>query len=254
MIDILDSNIKTIFFDLDGTLLDLNMDTFLPRLLKAFTKKISHLVPNRLFIKYMINSMKLMNNNNGPETNEVLFNNYFYPKMPCLRSKLEPLINEFFEKDFDDLKIFSRRMTGAKTLIQCLTDLDFDIVIATTPISPISTIHHRLKWAGLDEFHYTMITSCENSRACKPSYNYFKDILKAINQRAEDCLMVGDENKDMLAANFGFKTFLIPGERTKLGQDTPKPDYIGDLVLLYNIIENSHLYNKKECYRRLNYA
>ncbi len=74
MIDILESNIKTILFDLDGTLLDLNMDTFLPRLLRAFTKKISHLVPSRLFIKYMVNSMKIKNNNCGPETNEVLFN------------------------------------------------------------------------------------------------------------------------------------------------------------------------------------
>ncbi len=245
LIDILDSNIKTILFDLDGTLLDLNMDTFLPHLLRALTKKISHLVPNRLFIKYMVNSMQILNKNNGPETNEVLFNNYFYSKMPCPRSELVPLINEFFEEDFDDLKIFSRRMTGAKHLIQYLTDLNFDIIIATTPISPISTILHRLKWAGLENFHYTMITSCENSRACKPNYIYFKDILKTINRRAEDCLMVGDENKDMLAANFGFKTFLIPGERTKLGEDTPKPDYIGDLLLLHNIIEKSNLHYKK---------
>jgi hypothetical protein len=48
--------------------------------------------------------------------------------------------------------------------------------------------------------------------------------------------MVGDEDKDMVAARLGMKTFLVQSPNTKIGSDTPEPDYQGTLADLEKII------------------
>jgi hypothetical protein len=48
--------------------------------------------------------------------------------------------------------------------------------------------------------------------------------------------MVGDEDKDMVAAKLGCKTFLIESENTELSPDTPEPDFKGTLSDLRELI------------------
>ena len=120
--------------------------------------------------------------------------------------------------------------------MECAFEKDYDLVIATTPVLPEIAIKQRLEWAGVENIPHKLITSLENSRACKPNLLYYKFILKEIAQSAEVCLMVGDEDRDMIAASIGLKTFFVQSPQSKLGKDIPKPDYSGTLNDLENFL------------------
>jgi FMN phosphatase YigB (HAD superfamily) len=110
------------------------------------------------------------------------------------------------------------------------------VVIATNPLFPATAIQQRMAWAGVDGFPYRLVTTYENSRATKPNLLYYQQILEAIGQPPQACLMVGDEDMDMVAAHLGCHTFLVPGPRTELDPTTPEPTYRGslaDLVTLF---------------------
>ena len=42
--------------------------------------------------------------------------------------------------------------------------------------------------------------------------------------------MVGDEAKDMVAANLGIKTYLVQSDNTEMTPEIPEPDYQGTLA------------------------
>jgi hypothetical protein len=51
--------------------------------------------------------------------------------------------------------------------------------------------------------------------------------------------MVGDEDMDMVAANLGCRTFLVPGPRTELDPTTPQPTYRGTLADLVALLKDT---------------
>ena len=110
------------------------------------------------------------------------------------------------------------------------------MVIATNPLFPATAIEQRLEWAGVADFPYRLVTTFENSRAAKPNLLYFEQILETIGRLAEESLVVGDEDMDMVAAHLGCPTFLVPGPRTKLSPTTPKPTYRGTLMDLGRLL------------------
>ena len=104
-----------------------------------------------------------------------------------------------------------------------------EVVIATTPVIPLTAIQQRLDWAGVGDFTYKLITSIENMRANKPSPVYYHQIFNILKVAPEECLMIGDEDKDMQAAKYGCQTFLVPSENTNIEEGTPEPSYKGPL-------------------------
>ena len=91
---------------------------------------------------------------------------------------------------------------------------------------------------GVADFPYRLVTTFENSRAAKPNLLYFEQILETIGHLAEESLVVGDEDTDMVAAHLGCPTFLVPGPRTKLSPTTPKPTYRGTLMDLGRLLQS----------------
>ena len=68
----------------------------------------------------------------------------------------------------------------------------------------------RIRWAGLEPGDFELYTTYENSRHCKPNPEYYRDILRSLDCRAEDCLMVGnDAEEDLAAAQLGMEVFLL---------------------------------------------
>ena len=96
----------------------------------------------------------------------------------------------------------------------------------------VATIE-RLKRAEISDFSYDFITSYENMKSTKSNLLYYKQVLESIGHTAKNCMMVGDEDKDMVAKKLGITTFLVsnsfPNIFTNLSQTTPNPDYSGTL-------------------------
>jgi len=168
--------------------------------------------------------------NDGQATNEEVFAAAFYPLAGHTRAELEPIFLDFYEHDFPHLRQFTRRKPEARQVVQHAFALGHDVVIATNPLFPAIAIRQRLAWAGVDDFPYRLVTSYENSRFCKPNLHYFEQILAYIDHQPATCLMVGDEDMDMVAARIGCQTFLVPGPATALTPETPEPTYRGALA------------------------
>ena len=151
---------------------------------------------------------------------------------------------DFYANDFPALRQYTRRKPQARQVVQQAFDLGFDVVIATNPLFPATAIEQRLEWAGVADFPYRLVTTYENSRACKPNLLYFEHILETIGHRADACLVVGDEDMDMVAAHLGCVTFhILPPkhrgkDRGRLDSTTPEPTYRGTLADLGVLFES----------------
>ena len=234
----MDNSIKAILFDLDGTLLESNMDVFLPHYFKLLSARVAHLLPPDEFMAHLMQASNAMVNNDGRATNEEVFAAAFFPLISHPREKAESAFRDFYAHDFPTLRQYTRRKPEARQVVRQAFDLGCDVVVATNPLFPATAIEQRLEWAGVADFPYRLVTTFENSRAAKPNLLYFEQILETIGRLAEESLVVGDEDMDMVAAHLGCPTFLVPGPRTKLSPTTPEPTYRGTLMDLGRLLQS----------------
>ena len=228
--------LKAILFDLDGTLIDVDLNQFIPGYLKLLAQSIAHLIPPKKMVPAMLKASEFVNKNDGKITNEEAFSKAFFPVEGYQRDDIQPLFDKFYEKEFKELQKFTKKKPEARKLIQSAFNKGYKVVIATTPVLPLTAIEQRLEWAGIGDFPYDLITSIENSYATKPNLLYYQLIFKYLNFSAEECIMVGDEDKDMVCASLGSKTFLVNSPNTNLSANTPEPTYKGSLKNIIDIL------------------
>lgn len=229
------NDIKAVLLDLDGTLLDVDIGIFLPRYIEALAAYMAHLIPPDRFVPQLMRASEAMMANDGRDTNQAVFDRAFFPPLGKTRQELEPLFLDFYANHYPSLQRYTRRRPEARRAVRAAFERGYEVIIATNPLFPRTAIHQRLAWAGVADFAYRHITTYENSRAAKPNLLYFEHILATIGLPAQACLVVGDEDMDMVAAHLGCSTFLVPGARTDLAPSTPRPTYRGtlaDLILL----------------------
>ncbi|MFX1321710.1 MAG: HAD family hydrolase [Promethearchaeota archaeon] len=233
-----DSQIKAILFDLDGTLIEIDLDLFISNYLKLLAQSVAHIISPKKFIAKILKASKAVEENDGRKTNIEIYIDAFFPLEGYSYEEIKPFFDNFYEKNFSKLRQYTRRKPEARAVIQTAFDKGYVVVIATTPILPLTAIEQRLEWAGVDDFPFRLITTIENSRATKSLTNlyYYEQILNTIGYPAESCLMVGDEDKDMIAGQLGMQTFLILNSNTEINQNKIEPTYKGDLIDLLNLI------------------
>ncbi len=220
---------QAILFDLDGTLLDSNMEAFLPHYIQRLSARVAHLVPPDKFIVQLLAATQAMVANDGRASNAQVFAEAFYPAVGRTAAELEPIFVDFYATDYPQLQALTRRKPDARRAVQAAFDLGCAVVIATNPLFPETAIRQRLAWAGVADFPYRRVTTFENSHFAKPNPRYFAEILAEIGCAAENVLVVGDEAADMIAGRLGCETFLTPSINTRFGAATPEPTYRGAL-------------------------
>jgi FMN phosphatase YigB (HAD superfamily) len=205
--------IKAVLLDLDDTLLINDMETFSPPYFRALLAKVQGVCRPGTFVEALNSGIRAMvaNDGRGP-TNAEVFDREFYPRVGCPRDDIEPLLNDFYRHDFEDLAYLTAPDPAARELVSLLRERGIKIAIATQPIFPLSAIHTRLRWANVsaEEFGFDLITSYEVMAACKPRRAFFESVLRQIGCRASESLMVGDSiEMDMPAGRMGLRTFWV---------------------------------------------
>jgi FMN phosphatase YigB (HAD superfamily) len=105
---------------------------------------------------------------------------------------------------------------GAKDFLDWAKD-HYPLTLATNPVWPPEVVELRVRWAGVDPKIFSYMTHIREMHACKPAAEYYEEILKSQNLRAEDCLLIGDDVKmDLPATRVGIRVFIV-GKNTKLG-------------------------------------
>lgn len=221
----------TLLFDLDGTLLNLDMDTFLPRYFASLSKKVAHVVQPSGFKEELLDATNQMIVSVDPaRTNEEVFMEEFFKRVDVSSSLLMPLFDEFYERDFPELAGYSGLRPETRQLIEWSFEFGLDVVIATNPVFPATAIWERLRWAGVDDFDYKLVTTYEIMHFCKPNVMYYEEILNMIGRTPDECMMIGnDPVEDLAASELGIKTFLVNDPCMKRKKTTYKSDYKGEL-------------------------
>jgi FMN phosphatase YigB (HAD superfamily) len=222
--------LEALLLDLDDTLLENDMGRFLPHYFQRLSAWASAIMPPDEFIARLMQATHVMMANDGRDTNEEVFAAAFYPLAGRPREEMEPFFEQFYIQEFPKLRPYTRRKPEARTVVRAALDRGYDLVVATNPLFPAAAIWQRLEWAGVADFPYRLVTTYENSRACKPNPLYFRQICDTIGRPAEACLMVGDDPMDLAAAHVGCPTFYVGGDGQALPDDVPAPSYRGTLT------------------------
>ncbi len=204
--------LKYVLFDLDGTLLPMEQETFLNAYLKGLATKMAErgYSPDEL-IKTVWAGTLAMLKNDGSKLNEEVF---WLTARKIYGDKIIndiPYFEEFYKNEFQNVQKVCGFNPKSKKLIELVKSKGLIPVLATTPVFPSVATFSRIKWAGLEKTDFKLITTYENSSFCKPNENYYLQILQKIGAKIEECLMVGnDVGEDMIATEkLGMQVFLL---------------------------------------------
>ena len=204
-------DINTILFDLDGTLLPMDQEKFVNGYFKMLAAKLAPYgyEPQQL-INAILAGIKAMIKNDGSQLNEDAFWKRFVEIYGDKVLADKPVFEDFYKNEFQDARSFCGFNPKAAETVRSLKDKGYRVVLATNPLFPSIATESRIRWAGLEPSEFDLYTTYENTSYCKPNLDYYRDILKRIDCRPEECLMVGnDVGEDMVVEALGLQVFLL---------------------------------------------
>jgi FMN phosphatase YigB (HAD superfamily) len=235
----------TLLFDLDDTLLDTNMDAFIPAYFKALSAALADKVePERMLSALKAGTQAMMANMDPAQTLREVFDSHFFPKLGVDREALQGAIDRFYDEQFPSLATLTKPIPAAAPLLDWAFDRGYRVAIATNPLFPLKAIQHRLSWAGLptDKYPFDLVTSYENCHFTKESVAYYPEVLALLGWPEDPVVMVGDdmdrEVKPTEAA--GLPVFLVTrtGEKHKINSLAPIGIPQGSLDSFKSWLEN----------------
>lgn len=205
---------KAILFDLDGTLLPMNMDEFAGGYFSLLANKAQpHGNDDRKkLIDGIWTGTAAMVKNDGSMSN---FDRFWKTFAEIFGERVYndiPVFDEFYSTDFEQAIAFTQpKPEKAQQAVALAHKAAPIVVLATNPLFPAVGVKTRLSWLGLKPSDFDYVSSYENSCFSKPSTAYYKDILEKLSLSPEDCLMVGnDVDEDILpTAKLNMKSFLV---------------------------------------------
>ena len=200
---------KTVLFDLDGTLLPMDAEEFAKGYFATLSKTLApHGYDPKHLVQAIWNSTKAMVTNDGSTTNEEAFWKDFETIFGEKVRQDLPYFNDYYLNEFQQVKQCCGYQPLTKELISLFKENK--PILATNPIFPQVATYSRIRWAGLDPNDFSYITTYENSTHCKPNVDYYKDIIEHCHLDPTQCLMVGnDTNEDVAALQTGMQVYLV---------------------------------------------
>ena len=202
---------KTVMFDLDGTLLPMDQDEFVNGYFTFLAAKMApHGYEAQKLVKAIWGGTAAMVQNDGRCTNEEAFWRYFTGVYGEGARADIPLFEEFYANEFQQARQFCGFAPEAAKIVALVKELGARPVLATNPLFPAIATQSRIRWAGLDPEDFALYTTYENIGCCKPNPAYYEEILRRLGAVPEESIMVGnDVSEDMVAGTLGMKTFLL---------------------------------------------
>ncbi len=202
---------KAICFDLDGTLLPMDIDRFL----HDYYKRIGQFsaqsgLDGKHFMEALDAGINAMVANDGTETNHHVFWDAFYEAYPESKDRAEAVATEFYETKFDEIGDDVIANPAAARAVQTLREKGYPLALTTMPMFPVRAVEKRLGWAGVDPSAFMHITSYENSSSIKPKLDYYRENLDVLGLSGEEVLMVGNNTlEDLSFCKLGADAYLV---------------------------------------------
>lgn len=234
-------NVQAVFFDLDGTLVDVDMDRFVPSYLRRLTERMSDQVSPARAIQALHLAVSVMfANTDAARTLESILLEVLQSEVSITSEQYAASLERFCQTDLEALRPLVTGHPLSSQLVESCLARGWKVVLATNPIFPRAVIDARIAWGDLDgdAFHY--VTAYETEHFCKPNPAFFEELLTQLQIPAETCLMVGNDTLHDLSANqVGMQTCLLTPWRIKRPGAHFKADWQGRHEELLAMIESN---------------
>ena len=232
----------TLLLDLDDTLLNTNLEAFVPAYFKALSKHMASRVSPDVMLPALISGTQLMNESEDfTRTLEEVFDAEFYPKLGIPKDQLIEVINEFYDEIFPTLGKLTSPRADAAPFIDWAFQQGYRIAIATDPLLPRKATYHRVRWAGLDPERFELISTFDHFHFSKTHPAYYAEVLGRMGWPDGPVLMVGnDMERDIIPAReLGLATYHIDG--APASKSGPEAEGCGNLSDLRPWLESTDL-------------
>jgi FMN phosphatase YigB (HAD superfamily) len=238
------SPIRAILFDLDGTLLNVEMNAYIFGYAEGLSRCFADLTDRCTFAHALTASaFDLLHSNDESQTNEEFFLDRMTQRLAISPDLFKARLEFYYHDGLQRLAPLVRPFPLSRPILDHCFAGGLQVIIATNPVFPRPVVDARLNWGLLKDFPFHLVTSYENCRFCKPHPGFFRDILNARQLLPEETLMVGnDAEYDLPASNAGIPTFLLDASPTSRSSCGIRPDFHGNhqdlLQLVQRITQN----------------
>ncbi|BCR06437.1 hydrolase [Desulfuromonas versatilis] len=221
--------VRAVLFDLDGTLLGVEMSKFIPAYLEGLSGHFADQVDRRAFARVLTaTTFALLRSDDGSRSNQEMLLEAVGLHLGIGRAKWEQGLAAFFREGLEDLEKLITSLPLAREILERCFSRNLQVVVATNPVFPKPLVDARLQWGNLHDFPFALVTSYENCRYCKPHPGYFQDILQSVGLQPGQCVMVGNDTEhDLAARQAGIPTFLVDTWLVDRQQGSFTTDYRG---------------------------
>ncbi|MDO4891469.1 MAG: HAD family hydrolase [Coriobacteriaceae bacterium] len=202
---------KVIFFDLDGTLLPMDMDEFLMKYFKQLGAYAAGIGLDAQRFSYALQGgVKAMATDTTDRLNEQVFWETFHTLYGDEDPSIDGRIGEFYSTAFPHIGDGFEPNPAAARAIRTLQAKGYRLFLTTMPMFPRLAVDWRCKWAGVDPAVFERITTYDNSFACKPDLRYYRQNLALAGCEPSEVLMVGNNTQEDLAVmELGCDAYLV---------------------------------------------
>jgi len=204
--------ITTVLFDLDGTLLPMDMDVFI----KAYFGGLAEYLapygyePKRLFEVIWRGTGKMIKNDGSCKNADRFWQSFTEAYGEEARLRDEHHIDRFYEEKFNEVSRSCGFTPEAAATVRKIKEMGLRVALATNPVFPRVATEKRIAWTGLSPDEFELFTAFENSSFCKPNPDYYREVIEKLGVSAEECLMVGnDVSDDGAAGALGMRVFFL---------------------------------------------
>jgi FMN phosphatase YigB (HAD superfamily) len=202
----------TLLLDLDDTLLNTNLESFVPAYFQSLARELGSLVPPERMLPALVSGTNLMNQSEDfTRTLEEVFNDEFFLRIGISRESLAPLIDHYYDDVFPGLSGLTSPKPEAKPFVEWAVSRGYRIAIATDPLLPRKATYHRLRWAGFEPEQFEIVSTFDHFHFSKTHPAYYAEVLGRMGWPDTPILMVGNDiDRDILPARkLGLATFHI---------------------------------------------
>jgi len=202
------SELRCLLFDLDGTLLDIDGEQFLDDYVAAMAPYFRPWADPEAFQRAVMAASVPIFSEHPDRTNGEVFRAHLASRLGVEESTVNEQIQRFHREALAGLAIPRGPVPAARPCVEAALARGYQVAVATTPIYLPEVVMLRLRWAGLDDLPWALITHSENMHTCKPDVAYFQEAAAILGVQPTQCLMIGDDRlQDMPAAQCGMHVY-----------------------------------------------
>lgn len=198
------ATITTLLFDLDSTLLPVDTDALVEGYIGELAAYLAPWVnPTELPRRLLQATAAMIGSDDGQTNNLEVFCSHFLPLIGRERAEMEPVFDRFYTERYPRLQRYVQPGRTGLEVSAWAAGQGYELVLATNPVFPAVAARQRMRWAGIDHLPWRLVTAIEDMHWCKPRPEYYREVLARIGRDPAQCLMVGNDADEDLAAAAG---------------------------------------------------